>query len=100
MFDTFGREHQCGTVQLDFQLPIRFNLQYRSKEIKEEKQIAEEDVNSPTYNHSESSASNKAEKKQKIELTAEEIAQRKAEKLERDAKKKQEAEEAKLKNNN
>jgi len=31
LFDVFGREHQCGTVQLDFQLPARFNLQYRSK---------------------------------------------------------------------
>ena len=34
LFDVFGREHQCGTVQLDFQLPIRFNLQYRGKEVK------------------------------------------------------------------
>ena len=31
LFDVFGREHQCGTIQLDFQLPARFNLQYRSK---------------------------------------------------------------------
>lgn len=31
LFDAFGREHQCGTVQLDFQLPLRFNLQYRHK---------------------------------------------------------------------
>lgn len=36
LFDVFGREHQCGTVQLDFQLPARFNLQFRSKEVKEE----------------------------------------------------------------
>jgi threonyl-tRNA synthetase len=28
--DAFGRSHQCGTVQLDFNLPKRFNLQYRS----------------------------------------------------------------------
>ena len=34
LLDVFGREHQCGTVQLDFQLPIRFNLQYRIKEVK------------------------------------------------------------------
>jgi threonyl-tRNA synthetase len=26
--DALGRAQQCGTVQLDFQLPIRFNLQY------------------------------------------------------------------------
>lgn len=31
LFDTFGRQHQCGTCQLDFQLPARFNLQYRAK---------------------------------------------------------------------
>jgi threonyl-tRNA synthetase len=31
LFDAFGREHQCGTCQLDFQLPARFNLQYRAK---------------------------------------------------------------------
>jgi threonyl-tRNA synthetase len=31
LFDAMGREHQCGTVQLDFQLPLRFNLQYRHK---------------------------------------------------------------------
>uniref|UniRef100_A0AAY5F447 threonine--tRNA ligase n=1 Tax=Electrophorus electricus TaxID=8005 RepID=A0AAY5F447_ELEEL len=26
--DAIGRRHQCATIQLDFQLPIRFNLQY------------------------------------------------------------------------
>ncbi|CDW83862.1 threonyl-trna [Stylonychia lemnae] len=26
--DSVGRDIQCGTIQLDFQLPIRFNLQY------------------------------------------------------------------------
>lgn len=31
LFDVFGREHQCGTCQLDFQLPQRFNLQYRGQ---------------------------------------------------------------------
>lgn len=31
VFDCMGREHQCATVQLDFQLPIRFDLQYRSE---------------------------------------------------------------------
>ncbi|CXI42996.1 threonine--tRNA ligase, putative [Plasmodium berghei] len=30
--DSLNRSHQCGTVQLDFQLPIRFNLQYKNKE--------------------------------------------------------------------
>lgn len=30
--DALQRWHQCGTVQLDFQLPLRFNLQYRTAE--------------------------------------------------------------------
>ena len=27
--DALGRPHQCGTIQLDFQLPLRFDLQYQ-----------------------------------------------------------------------
>jgi len=30
VFDALERIHQCATVQLDFQLPIRFNLEYKS----------------------------------------------------------------------
>lgn len=30
--DAIGRQHQCATIQLDFQLPIRFNLQYVGKD--------------------------------------------------------------------
>ena len=30
--DTMGREFQCATIQLDFQLPQNFNLQYRASE--------------------------------------------------------------------
>ena len=30
--DALGRSHQCATVQLDFQLPLRFDLTYRSSE--------------------------------------------------------------------
>jgi len=29
--DALGRGHQCGTVQLDFQLPLRFNLRFKSE---------------------------------------------------------------------
>lgn len=29
--DALGRGHQCGTVQLDFQLPLRFNLRYQTE---------------------------------------------------------------------
>ncbi|XP_078388580.1 threonine--tRNA ligase 1, cytoplasmic-like [Cetorhinus maximus] len=30
--DAVGRYHQCATIQLDFQLPIKFNLTYVSKD--------------------------------------------------------------------
>ncbi|XP_060709525.1 threonine--tRNA ligase 1, cytoplasmic-like [Hemiscyllium ocellatum] len=30
--DALGRYHQCATIQLDFQLPIQFNLAYVSKD--------------------------------------------------------------------
>jgi len=28
VYDALGRRHQCATIQLDFQLPIRFDLKY------------------------------------------------------------------------
>lgn len=31
--DALNREHQCATIQLDFQLPERFNLSYASGEV-------------------------------------------------------------------
>lgn len=30
LFDALRRQHQCATLQLDFQLPIRFDLQYQT----------------------------------------------------------------------
>lgn len=38
LFDAMRRGHQCGTIQLDFQAPIRFGLQYKSdsSELEEE----------------------------------------------------------------
>ena len=30
VYDALGRRHQCATIQLDFQMPIRFNLRYRA----------------------------------------------------------------------
>jgi threonyl-tRNA synthetase len=30
--DAMGRAHQCATIQLDFQLPIRFDLKYKAQE--------------------------------------------------------------------
>jgi len=32
VMDAMERVHQCATVQLDFQLPIRFDLKYRSSD--------------------------------------------------------------------
>jgi threonyl-tRNA synthetase len=32
ILDALRRSHQCATIQLDFQLPIRFNLKYSSAE--------------------------------------------------------------------
>lgn len=34
--DAMKRKHQCGTIQLDFNGPIRFNLQYRAEGADEE----------------------------------------------------------------
>lgn len=31
LHDALGRPHQCGTIQLDFQLPLRFDLQYTGR---------------------------------------------------------------------
>ncbi|XP_022381904.1 threonine--tRNA ligase, mitochondrial isoform X4 [Enhydra lutris kenyoni] len=31
LHDALGRLHQCGTIQLDFQLPLRFDLQYKGQ---------------------------------------------------------------------
>uniref|UniRef100_A0A8C9ACN6 threonine--tRNA ligase n=1 Tax=Prolemur simus TaxID=1328070 RepID=A0A8C9ACN6_PROSS len=31
LHDALGRPHQCGTIQLDFQLPLRFDLQFKGQ---------------------------------------------------------------------
>lgn len=36
LFDSLKREHQCGTIQVDFVLPERFDLQYRTSEGEED----------------------------------------------------------------
>jgi threonyl-tRNA synthetase len=41
VFDALGRRHQCATIQLDFQLPIRFNLRYRSNKHEDEAVVEE-----------------------------------------------------------
>lgn len=42
VFDALNRKHQCGTIQLDFNLPIRFNLQYRSEDATEKPHVPHE----------------------------------------------------------
>lgn len=39
VFDALKRGHQCGTIQCDFQLPIRFNLQYQAEGAAEEQAL-------------------------------------------------------------
>ena len=36
VYDALHRPNQCGTIQVDFQQPIRFNLQYQSETAAEE----------------------------------------------------------------
>lgn len=45
--DALKREHQLGTIQLDFNLPIRFNLQYRSSEVEEHEEKEAQDGEKP-----------------------------------------------------
>jgi threonyl-tRNA synthetase len=40
VMDAMDRVHQCATIQLDFQLPIRFNLQYNTGSKEDGKQFA------------------------------------------------------------
>jgi threonyl-tRNA synthetase len=46
VFDALGRPHQCATIQLDFQLPIRFKLRYKGKGpgVEAEKEGEEDDA--------------------------------------------------------
>lgn len=45
VYDALKRPYQCGTIQLDFQLPIRFNLMFRTDEVvvKEDKKETNKD---------------------------------------------------------
>ena len=51
--DCLGRTHQCATIQLDFQLPMRFNLQYQKKP---EHEGADEKPDAPAKVEKQSSA--------------------------------------------
>ena len=51
--DALGRPQQCGTIQLDFQLPIRFNLQYTTSAENESSPgpLASEIIEPDEYSH-------------------------------------------------
>eukprot|EP00742_Colponemidia_sp_Colp-10_P004829 GILJ01005155.1.p1 GENE.GILJ01005155.1~~GILJ01005155.1.p1 ORF type:complete len:972 (-),score=201.07 GILJ01005155.1:109-2988(-) len=53
LWDALKRQHQCGTIQLDFQLPIRFNLQFRNKE-SEHEEASSEPAQSPAQSPTQS----------------------------------------------
>lgn len=47
--DVFGRLIQCATIQLDFQLPIRFNLQYCTADNHAQTKVAEKELGEDHY---------------------------------------------------
>jgi len=49
--DALGRKWQCGTIQLDFQLPDRFNLRYRGPEMPGENNAAGSQFHRPVMIH-------------------------------------------------
>ena len=53
IYDVLGTLQQCGTIQLDFQLPIRFNLLYTSSSDNESTPgpLASEIIEPDEYSH-------------------------------------------------
>jgi threonyl-tRNA synthetase len=49
VMDAMARVHQCATIQLDFQLPIRFNLEYRSNKSGQQGEVKEGEA--PSEDH-------------------------------------------------
>jgi threonyl-tRNA synthetase len=49
--DALKRQFQCATIQLDFQLPERFNLKYRGPEDPTEQQRADRPPTRPVMIH-------------------------------------------------
>lgn len=92
LYDALGRTHQCGTIQLDFQLPIRFNLQYRTQEQfgegkeenkeKKEKKVKEnkKDKNKDKPSEEEVKAQRIKEEKEKLAEIQKKISEGKMEK--------------------
>lgn len=69
--DSLNRTHQCGTIQLDFQLPIRFNLQYKSKDLSAEESDTAKNLNAQSSETSPRKAS-KPVKENSFDVSAEE----------------------------
>jgi threonyl-tRNA synthetase len=81
LLDAMRRRHQCGTIQLDFQLPIRFNLQYRAEGTPEEDEAADGGEDKKKSAEEKKEDKKKAsEEKKKVEKAEEE--KRKAEEAE------------------
>ncbi len=59
--DALKRKHQCGTCQLDFQLPIRFGLSYRSKAQEDSEEKAANPESTSTSTATVASSENAAE---------------------------------------
>ncbi|SPJ11004.1 threonine--tRNA ligase [Plasmodium sp. DRC-Itaito] len=55
--DSLNRTHQCGTIQLDFQLPVRFNLQFKNKEYVNNNEQNEQNEQNEKY-HSDDKINN------------------------------------------
>ena len=49
VYDALKRAHQCGTIQCDFQLPIRFNLQYKTEAHAEKAENKEEKLGTQMF---------------------------------------------------
>lgn len=71
VFDALKRPHQCGTVQLDFQLPIRFDLKYKTDHHEAGSDAATHSSKGAESQVSESPASVKEEESKKPNLRSE-----------------------------
>lgn len=68
VLDCFKRKHQLGTIQLDFNLPDRFNLQYRSPGAEDTAEhISEEELNQKIKDIKEKDLANQEDRAEKMQ---------------------------------